>query len=181
VASLARAIPLEIKEPGYTLTLPEGFKEVPGNDNRPEARRFFASETSDNGMSNTYLTISRLADGKKPVFWPEDPSQDLKIIGRYSERLNNQDVAVLVAQTTSNDALTLEQSATVSIDPGTLLLDLRTVTDDDKKAQAMMRKIIRSLATQTPQADRPAIQGWRGALICLTMVAVIFVVILARR
>jgi hypothetical protein len=178
---VAGAIPLEIREPGYTLTLPEGFREVLGNDNRPEARRFFVSGSSADGRSNTYLTIRRLTNDQEPESRPEERAQEIKVLGRYSERLNNQDIAVLVAQVATNDTFAIEQSATVPIAPGTLLLDLRTHTEDDQKAQALMRNIIRSLATQAQQADRPEIQGLRGALVCLTMVAIIFVVAMARR
>lgn len=180
VVPMAGAIPLEIREPGFTMTLPEGFREVPGSNT--EARRFFMSGTASGGPSNASLTISRRAGDQAPDFRRDGNAGEFKILGRYSERLNNQDVAVLVAQVSSNDAFAIEQSASVPIDPGILLLDLRTHTDDDKKAQAMMRKIIRSLVTQArQQADRPEIQGWRSALVCLTLVAIVFIVALARR
>jgi hypothetical protein len=181
LTSTVIAVPLEIKEPGFSLTLPDGFREVPGDGNSPEARRLFVRGTSDDGRSNSYLSISRFAADGEQAFWPEGATNSTKIIGRYSERLNNQDVAVLVSQVISNDTVTIAQSATVPTDPGTLLLDLRTHTDDDKEAQALMRNIIQSLATQSQQEEPPGIQGWRGAAICLAMVAIIFVVILARR
>ncbi len=177
---MAGAIPLEVREPGFTLTLPEGFMEVTGSNT--ESRRFFMSGSASDGQSNTSLTISRLSGNHAPGFRRDEQSDEFKILGRYSERLNNQDVAVLVAQVSSNNTFAIEQSASVPIDPGILMLDLRTHTDDDKKAHAMMRKIIRSLVTQArQQADRPEIQGWRSALICLTLVAIVFIVALARR
>ena len=57
LAPVAGAIPLELSEPGFTLTLPEGFKEVPGEGNSPETRRLYMRAASDDGCSNVSLTI----------------------------------------------------------------------------------------------------------------------------
>jgi hypothetical protein len=181
LASFAGAVPLEITEPGFTLTLPEGFREIPGGANNPETSRLFVRGSADNAQSNTYLTISRLAADGGPGDPPDSARQGMRIIGRYSERLNNHDVAVLVAQVTSNDTVAIAQSASVPVAPGTILLDLRTHSEDDQAAQALMRKIIQSLATQSHQPPAAEIQGWRGALVCLGMVTIILVAILARR
>ena len=181
LAPVAGAIPLELSEPGFTLTLPEGFKEVPGDGSSPETRRLFMRAASDGGSSNVSLSIRWFGDKEKQAFDAGNVGEGAKIIGRYSERLNNQDIAVLVAQATSNDALSIQQSATVPLDRGAILFDLRTHTDDDKEAQALMRKLIQSLAVQSRQTEESGVQGWRRAIGFLIMGAIVLIVAVVRR
>jgi hypothetical protein len=181
LAPVAGAIPLELNEPGFTLTLPEGFKEVPGDGSSAETRRLFMRTASPDGSSNVSLTIRWFGDKEKQGFDEENAEEGAKIIGRYSERLNNQDIDVLVAQATSNDALSIHQSATVPLDRGAILFDLRTHTEDDKAAQALMRKLIQSLAVQSRQTEEIGVQGWRSAIAFLVMGALVLVVAVARR
>jgi hypothetical protein len=181
-ASVAVAIPIEVSEPGFSLTLPEGFREVTDASQTSDITRLFVLTPEDTGGgAATWLTISRVKTNRPAALEEAGDTNGMKVIGRYSERMNNLDVEVLVSQVHSNDAMSIEQSARLPLDPNAIQLDLKVHSDDDQKARETMRKIIQSVARTAPPAQPPEASGWGAALLCLVMVAVVFVVILARR
>lgn len=180
-AAVSAASPLEIEEPGFTLTLPEGFREMSADENSAEAKRLFVLETSDGKRSNAFLTVSRSIDHDHPELWPEGERQDTKIIGRYSERLNNQDVEVLISQIGSNDSATLERSAYLPLTPNAVRLDLKSPAENDAEAAALLRRILQSVAAAKPAPAPEEPVNWRSALICLALAGLVFVVALAKR
>ena len=177
LAVTALAAPLEVREPGFNLTLPDGFREVSDASHSTEVTRLFVLKDEP---AQTSLTVSRISSNDTPALWPE-ATNEMKIVGRYSERLNDLDVEVLISQSGTNDSATLERSARLPLTPSAIRLDLKSRAENDAEAQALMRKILQSVATAQPEPEPQEPVNWRGTLICLAMAALMFVVVMARR
>ena len=177
LAATAGAIPLEIKESGFSLTVPDGFKEVSDASRSTDVTRLFVREDEPSAAS---LTISRIPSNAAPALWPETTSE-MKIVGRYSEQMNNMDVEVLLAQAGTNDDATLERSARLPLTPNAIRVDLKSRADNDAEARALMSKILHSVASAQAEPAPQETVNWQGTLICLAMAALMFVVVLARR
>jgi hypothetical protein len=182
LVSFGHAIPLEIQETELTLTLPEGFEEVSGTNGQPEPSRLFVRRVASNEQPSAYLTIRRLPAYGAPDAWQTaSNTEHMTVLGRYSESLNAQNVAIMLSETVTNDSAMIEQSARVPITAHTILLDLKLHTNDNSEAQALMRKIIQSMAMTTPSPPAQQVSGWMGALAYVALAVALLVVAIARR
>jgi hypothetical protein len=181
-APVAVAIPVQVSEPGYSLTLPEGFREIVNSSHTSDVSRLFVMASSDEqGGTETWLTISRVRTNDPLSLYADEDTNGMKVVGRYSERINDLDLEVLVSQVRTNDAVAIEQSVRLPLDPHLIQLDLTLHSDDDEKARETMRKIIQSVTRTAPTTPPAESAGWGGTAICLVGVAIAFVVLLARR
>lgn len=182
LTGLAEAIPVEISDTGVTLTLPEGFEEVALTNLPSDLSRIFVRRVASNEDSEACLMISRIPTNAPPdllqtgiTFEPADA------IGRYSEQLNNQHVAIVMSQVITDNTIVVEQSARVPQSANTLLLDLKLRTNDDAATRELMRKIVESVAATPPPSASTDAVGWQGALVYVGLAAVLLVIGIARR
>jgi hypothetical protein len=172
----ARGIPLEVTEGPLTFALPEGFEEVePTGLTATAVERLFVNRRTEPGETETLIRLHR---GDTPGTAAGSAEPEVKILGHYTERIAQRDVEVL-SREQANTSILLR--ATLPLDPDILRIDLQSPARRKQEADAMMRAILKTVALQAAQPVQAEVKGWKGALACLAMVALVIVAAVARR
>ena len=180
---LTHAIPTEAGNRKVTLPLPAGFQEVPVSNVAPDALpgQLFLLRGSNAAAPSAWFSIRRLSDRPSNTVQWHSPASDLKVVGRYSERMGNLDLDILDSESTTNNTLLRQRSIQFSLASDRFLLDLRSPTLQTNEMDAIMKQVVKTLASQKNATTPEELEGWRNAIICLVMVAMIFVFAVARR
>lgn len=180
----APAIPLEIRD-SISHAIPAGFEAIPATNLHPEAlaSQVFKLQGSDDTTPPTWLSIRRVSTSGTNVMRDAriDPSDDFKVVGRFSERLYNLDIAILESELQTNDITLRRRSAQLPSGTDVFLLDLQSPSLKTNEMDAIMRHVVKAIAEQNSATPRSEVQGWKSAVVCLLMVAMVFVVAIARR
>lgn len=172
----AQGIPLEVTEGPLTFSLPEGFQEIgPTGITASAVERLFVNRKTDPGESDTWIRLRR---GEPSVTGGGFADPEVRVLGRYTERIAQLNVDVLSGE---QAATSVVLSATLPLDPEILQIDLRSPALRKREADDMMREILKTVAIQAAEPVQPEVKGWKGALVCLAMVAMVIVVAVARR
>jgi hypothetical protein len=118
--------------------------------------------------------------GKRPEAWLEN-TNELTLAGLISERLYNLDIGLLEAELQNNDIMCLRQSAQLHPGIDVFLEDLHPATPKTNELDAIMQKVDKVIEKQKASLSQNEVQGWKSAIVCLLMVAMVFVVAIARR
>ena len=181
----AYAIPLEIRGPGFSQALPDDFAEIPETNIATEAfaSQMFMKRSSNESNPPTWFSIRRVPGTRTnelPEFWLERPDE-FKVVSRFSERLYNLDADILESEMQTNSFTLKRRSMQLPAGPDLFMLDLQSPSLKTNEMEAIMRKVVKTIAEQKSATERVEVQGWQSAIICLLMVAMVFVVALARR
>lgn len=179
------AIPLEIREPGLAQALPEDFEEIPVTNSAMEAfaNQVFMKRDSNESSPPTWFSIRRIP-GTLTNDLPGlgyDRTDEFKVVGRFSERLYNLDADILESELQTNSFTLRRRSVQVPMGQDFFMLDLQSPSLKTNEMEAIMRKVVKTIAEQNSATGRTEVQGWKSAIVCLLMVAMVFVVALARR
>ncbi|MEI6563735.1 MAG: hypothetical protein WCO42_05430 [bacterium] len=181
----AMAAPVEIKDKDYALMLPDDFTEVPIT-NRPTGggtARLFVKHDSTNDATPFWFSIRKMPGDTSPEtlsLWRQE-ARETNVAEQYSEHFGNLDVDIFDAEVKTNDITIRQRQVQLPTERDLFLLDLHSPQAQTNEMDAVMRQIIKSIADQNAAAQRPEVEGWRDAIICLAMVAMIIVVAIARR
>lgn len=179
-----RAIPVEERNQGVSLPLPAGFEETSATNDSANASlgQVFVLRGSNEATPPSWLSIRRLDHSHTgDAFQWQNDSNEFKTVNRYSERLGNLDMDVLIAEWTTNNIMFHQRSILFSTASDRFLLDLRSPSLQTNEMDAIMRRVIRTLAIKSSSPPPVEVQGWQNAVICLVMVAMVFVVALGKR
>jgi hypothetical protein len=179
------AVPMEIRDPGVAQSLPEDFVEIPATNIAAEAfaRQVFMRRGSNDISPPTWFSIRRVPGTRTnelPGLWRESPDE-FKVVGRFSERLYNLDADILESEMQTNAFILRRRSVQLPAGPDVFMLDLQSPSLKTNEMEAIMRKVVKTIAEQNSATERVEVQGWQSAIVCLLMVAMVFVVALARR
>lgn len=118
--------------------------------------------------------------GKIPKTWFENTNR-LTLAGLISERLYNLDIGILEAELQKNDMMCRRQCAQLHPGIDVFLADLHPAVPKTNELEAIMRQVDKAIAEQKASSSQNEVQGWKSAIVCLLMVAMVFVVAIARR
>jgi hypothetical protein len=179
------AIPLDIKEPGLAQALPEDFEEIPVTNGATEAfaNQIFMKRDSNESIPPTWFSIRRIPGSRTNALLAlgHDHADEFKVVGHFSERLYNLDTDILEAELQTNSFILRRRSVHVPLGQDLFMLDLQSSSLKTNEMEAIMRKVVKTIADQNSASERIEVQGWQSAIVCLLMVAMVFVVALARR
>lgn len=180
---MTHAIPVADQPLGGTFPAPAGFEAIPVTNVTPDSigGQFFVMRGSNEAPS--WFSIRRLP-GDHPesndLAWSSD-SDELRVVNRYSERLGGLDLDILEAELVTNDITFRQRSIQFSMASERFLLDLRSPSLKTNEMDEIMKQVAKTIAIQNATVPREEVQGWRNAIVCLAMVAMIVVVAIARR
>ncbi|MEI6787416.1 MAG: hypothetical protein WCL49_02945 [bacterium] len=140
----------------------------------------FQGIVTNNSPSVLFSIHQNPDSGKKPEAWLEN-TNGLTLAGLISERLYNLDIGILEAELQKNDIMCRRQFAQLNPEIDVFLEDLHPSTPKTDELDAIMKQVGKAIAEQKASSAQNEVQGWKSAIVCLIMVAMVFVVAIARR
>lgn len=177
----ATAIPIQVHEQDVSLTVPDGFEEMTPLTNDPEVVRLFVRRPAGTEAPDTWLSIRRGGSNVNAVTDWQPGASGSQVLGRYSERPRDLDIAVLQTQAASNEAVIRQSQARLPSGDTPYRLDLRSRTMEDQEMKAIMRSVLASAARQQEGPPKPSFNGWGAMFLCLTLGAALIVIAMGRR
>ncbi len=140
----------------------------------------FEGRATTNSPS-AWFGIHQNSESKKmPDTWLEN-TNGLTLASLISERLYNLDMGILEAELQNNDIMCRRQCAQLHPGIDVFLEDLHPAAPKTNEMDAIMRQVDKAIAEQKAATSQNEVQGWKSAIVCLLMVAMVFVVAIARR
>jgi hypothetical protein len=140
----------------------------------------FEGIANTNSPSVWFSSHQNPDSGKMPEAWFEN-TNGLSLAGLISERLYNLDIGILEAELQANDIMCRRPFAQLHPGIDVFLADLHPAVPKTNELDAIMRQVDKAIAEQKAATSQNEVQGWKSALVCLLMVAMVFVVAIARR
>ena len=140
----------------------------------------FQGIATNNSPSVLFSIHQNPDSGKIPAAWFEN-TNELTLTGLISERLYNLDIGILEAELQKYDIMCRRQCAQLNPEIDVFLEDLHPSTPKTNELDAIMRQVAKAIAEQKASSSQNEVQGWKSAIVCLIMVAMVFVVAIARR
>ncbi len=110
-----------------------------------------------------------------------EKTNEFGIISRISERLYNLDIEILESELQKNDMRIRWHNTQLHTGIDVFLNDLQPVSPKTNEMDAIMQHVVKTIAEQKASSSQNEVQGWQSAIVCLLMVAMVFVVAIARR
>ncbi len=179
----ASSAPLKIENPENPQAGSTQFTEISTNNTPPEILEKHIFET--NNVNEPYfpagLNIRQDSpSGNMQEAWFEH-TNGLALAGLISERLYNLDIGILEAELQANDIMCRRHSAQLYPGIDVFLEDLQPPSPKTNELDAIMQHVGKTIAEQNSSSSQNEVQGWQSAIVCLLMVAMVFVVAIARR
>jgi len=179
----ALSIPSAV-ETNLSLSLPTGLTEMTDPDGQNALTRpMFVMQGSETDAAPNTLTLRTLPEGETktvPTLLTGN-EDDIRLIGRYPERLHHLDLDILDAELQTNTLSDPERLDRTPFRSDLFLLDLSKPTEKTNELEMIMRTVAKTIADQdhaTPSIDK---QGVISAIMYLLMVVIIILVAIARR
>ena len=181
--SPALSIPLEM-ETNLSLSFPPEFKEIPeSGDQDTLPGKTFVMRTSETDSVPTYLLLHKLQNGEtnNPITLRTDDTNNVAIIGRYSERLYGLDPDYLYAEWRTNMLTDSKGKFRPPFRTDLFLLDLGPPENKTNELEIIMKAVAKSVASQSSSIPENDTQGVMSAILYLLMVTIVILVAIARR
>jgi len=179
----ALSIPSDV-ETNLSQPLPTGFTEKTDPDGQnalsPPTFVMQGSETDSAPNSVTLRTLPGGETNTVPTLWTGS-EDDIRLIGRYPERLHHLDLDILDSEQQTNTLSDPERPDRTPFRSDLFLLDLSKPAEITNEMEMIMRTVAKTIAEQnraTPSIDK---QGVISAIMYLLMVVIIILVAIARR
>lgn len=174
-------IPLELQT-NLSLAMPAGFEAIPAADDTDLSTQIFAMRGSNTDLPPTYFSVKKLPAGStnSPPLWQEQ-SDEIKLVGHYSERLYNLDLDILDSEIQTNDNTLHKRSVQIPLRQDLFLLDLTVPAPKTNEMDMIMKQVVKTLAEQNAAHPEQEVQGSLSAIFYLLMVAAVILVVIARR
>jgi hypothetical protein len=140
----------------------------------------FEGIATTNSLSAWFSIHQNPDSGKMPETWFEN-TNGLTLASLISERLYNLDIGLLEAELQISDIMCRRQCAPLHPGIDVFLEDLHPAVPKTNELEAIMRQVDKAIAEQKASSSQDEVQGWKSAIVCLLMVAMVFVVAIARR
>jgi hypothetical protein len=179
----ASAAPLKIENPENSQAGSNQFTEISTTNAPPEilAKHIFATNDVHEPYFPTGFNIRQdPQSGNMPEAWFGN-TNGLSLAGLISERLYNLDIGILEAELQANDIMCRRQSAQLHAGIDVFLKDLQPAAPKTNELDAIMQHVGKTIAEQNSPSSQNKVQGWQSAIVCLLMVAMVFIVAIARR
>jgi len=179
----ASAAPLKIENFENSPAISNQFKEVTTTNIPSEVLgiHMFATNDVNEPCFPPGFNIRQNSDsGKMQEAWLKT-TNGLTLAGLISERLYNLDIGILEAELQENDIMCRRHSAPLHPGIDVFLEDLQLSAPKTNELDAIMQHVVKTIAEQNASSSQNEVQGWQSALVCLLMVAIVFVVAIARR
>jgi hypothetical protein len=182
-------VPVEVPEMDLSFSIPDGFREMPGQTNdAADIARFYGYGGGEGGEPETRLTIQRLREPASagepspsgsnlpPVAAP--PGLDYQRF--YTERWRDFDISVLSRRVTTGRTSRLERTVRLPLRPRSVQVRLESRHLNEEEMSRMLRELLASMENRGPApppgGEAALVPDWARALLYVGLAVVVIAV-----